>query len=293
MTGITAAVLGSPIAHSLSPVLHTAGYRALGIAEASSYGRFEVTEDQLAAFLAEHPEHTGFSLTMPLKTELVGLAADRSWHSDETAAQTGAANTLIRYPDGQRIANTDVIGIVEAIAECQPAATDTAAILGSGATAASAVAALHRLGVAALDLYARRPERARGAADFASRLGMQAAIHPLADYQPGQCPLTVSTLPAGALSPESFSWPDSVDAATVLLDVAYAAGGYSVGADIAAHGGQAIAGERMLIHQAVEQQLLFAAAAGFDAPPQTWRPRLAAAMTEALRTAHTAKGDRR
>lgn len=293
MTGITAAVLGSPIAHSLSPVLHTAGYRALGIAEASSYGRFEVTDDQLAGFLAEHPGHTGFSLTMPLKTELVRLAAERGWHSDETAAQTGAANTLIRHPDGQQIANTDVIGIVEAIAECQPAAADTAAILGSGATAASAVAALHRLGVTAIDLYARRPERARGAADLASDLGIQAAIHPLADYRPGQCLLTVSTLPAGALSAESFSWPDSLDAATVLLDVAYAAGGYSIGADIAAHGGQAIAGERMLIHQAVEQQLLFAAAAGVEAPAQTWRPRLAAAMTEALTTAHTAKGDRR
>lgn len=292
MTGIAAAVLGSPIGHSLSPVLHIAGCRALGIAETSSYGRFEVTEDQLAGFLAEHLEHTGFSLTMPLKTELVRLAADHGWHSDATSAQTGAANTLVRHPDGQRIANTDVIGIVEAIAECQPAATDTAAILGSGATAASAVAALHRLGITALDLYARRPERARGAADLASRLGMQAAIHPLADYPPGQSPLTVSTLPAGALSAESFDWPDRLDMATVLLDVAYAAGGYSIGADIAAHGGQAIAGERMLIHQAVEQQLLFAAAAGIDAPPQSWRPRLAAAMTDALTTAQAAKGDR-
>lgn len=307
MNGITAAVLGSPIAHSLSPVLHTAGYHCLGIAATSSYSRCEVTEEELSDFLSAHPEHTGFSLTMPLKTELVRMAAEAGWPADDTAVQTGAANTLIRHPAGQRIANTDVIGIVEAVSERlsevsgerpvgeHPAGENPArehpagqpgpgraALLGSGATAASAVVALHRLGVAQLEIFARRPERAAAAAELAGRLGMESAVHPLAEFIPGAQPLTVSTLPGGALRPDSFSWSETVGAPAVLLDVAYADVGYSLGADFAAHGGQAISGQRMLIHQAVEQQLLFAAAAGIEAPAALWRPRLAAAMSAAL-----------
>ena len=63
---ILAAVLGSPIAHSKSPLLHRAAFAALNM-ESSEYSRFELGSEELEGFLDSHPEHVGFSLTMPLK----------------------------------------------------------------------------------------------------------------------------------------------------------------------------------------------------------------------------------
>ena len=99
----------------------------------------------LPAFLAAHPEHVGFSLTMPLKHALLRLAAEHDWEIDPEAARTGAGNTLVRHADGtRRVLNTDVAGIVRALSDAgvAPAApgTRTAAVLGGGATAASATA---------------------------------------------------------------------------------------------------------------------------------------------------------
>ena len=147
------AVLGSPIAHSLSPLLHRAAARALGIDD-FAYERFEVGEAQLEAFLAEHPEHEGLSLTMPLKHRLVELARVNGWDLDADAVATGAGNTLLRpAPGGGEVLNTDVDGIVAAVHEGLALAgtetapwTDEADVLGAGATAASALAAAARLG---------------------------------------------------------------------------------------------------------------------------------------------------
>lgn len=91
-----AAVLGSPIAHSLSPILHNAGYAAVGLKE-WSYTRFEVTADTLVPFLEEcGPEYRGFSVTMPGKFAALEVAEERS----DRAQLIGSANTLVRTEHG-------------------------------------------------------------------------------------------------------------------------------------------------------------------------------------------------
>lgn len=146
-----AAVLGSPIAHSLSPVLHNAAYRALGLDD-WEYGRFELDEAGLPDFLAGLAPGTwaGFSLTMPLKRAVIPLLDEVS----ETALAVDAVNTLVFEADGRRTGdNTDVLGLVAALRERGIERVPSAAVLGAGATASSALAALARLGAEQITVY--------------------------------------------------------------------------------------------------------------------------------------------
>ena len=151
-----AAVLGMPIEHSLSPVLHTAAYAALGLA-GWDYGRYAVDEAGLPAFVAGlGPEWVGLSLTMPLKRAALEVAAEVAV---DTAA-VGAANTLVRRPSGWLAVNTDVAGIEESLRALGVAAVEQAVVIGAGGTAQAALAALRRLGEFAPTVLVRDPERA-------------------------------------------------------------------------------------------------------------------------------------
>ena len=149
------AVLGDPIAHSLSPVLHRAAYAELGLDW--TYAAVRVPAGTLVPFL-EGLDGTwrGLSLTMPLKRELVPLADEVS----DVARRAGAANTLV-LADGRRIAhNTDVPGAASAIRERYDGPVHAATILGGGATATSVGLALADLGCRDITVLARSAERA-------------------------------------------------------------------------------------------------------------------------------------
>src|SRR5438874_13146920 len=135
-----AAVLGSPIAHSLSPVLHRAAYALLGLDW--TYEAVECTADRLAAFVdGLDGQWAGLSLTMPLKTAVLPLLDT----ADSTVARAGAANTLVLREGRRDGANTDVPGLVAALSE-RDAAASHAAVLGGGATARSAVVSRAEIG---------------------------------------------------------------------------------------------------------------------------------------------------
>lgn len=107
-----ALVLGSPIGHSLSPVLHRAAYASLGLTD-WTYDAFEVDEGGFASFVAGlGADVRGLSLTMPLKEVAFTVATAVS----DRARLAGAVNTLIRRDDGGWDAdNTDIAGIVAAL----------------------------------------------------------------------------------------------------------------------------------------------------------------------------------
>ncbi|MBM0227778.1 shikimate dehydrogenase, partial [Micromonospora sp. ATA51] len=138
-----AAVVGRPIAHSLSPVIHNAGYAAAGLT-GWSYTRIECGAEELPGLVAGlGPEWAGLSVTMPGKEAALALADQVS----PVAAAVGAANTLVRRPDGAWYAdNTDVTGMVDVLAGVAVGATVT--VLGAGGTARAALAAAARLGAA-------------------------------------------------------------------------------------------------------------------------------------------------
>ena len=265
-------VLGHPIAHSLSPVLHRAAYAYLGEANLE-YDRRDTLPDDLPAIMRgvrnpvgteEAPYIAGLSVTMPLKTAVIKYCDELS----ETARVTGAVNTV--YPRGERVLgdNTDVIGIVNALlhAGLEPEPLkDSAAIVGGGATAISALTALHQLGYRRVSVYARSLHKLGSVQEAADRLGVQLSTVALAELpqnlaERGHHPV-VSTLPAHAAD-EWASQLSGLKGASathqpVLLDVAYNPWPSVLASVWEANGGTVVSGLEMLLYQAVEQVLLF------------------------------------
>ena len=256
-----AAVLGSPIAHSLSPALHRAAYAGLGL-DGWRYDRFEVTEDGLAGFLdGLDGSWAGLSLTMPLKRAVLELADEVS----PTAAATRAANTLVFDPSrrgaGGRVHrsadNTDVAGIVGALTRAGLAAggAGRAVVLGGGATAASAVAALHRMGWDELVLCVRSVQRAADVITAAGALGVRVTTAALADAPAlaADAAVVVSTVPGDALGELAGNLVLVPSASGVLLDVVYDPWPTRLAAAWQAQQGRVVSGLDMLIFQAVDQ----------------------------------------
>ena len=169
---VRAAVLGSPIAHSLSPVLHRAGYRELGLT-GWSYDAIECDERGLAGFLGSlGPDWAGLSLTMPLKRAVLPLLDD----AEQLALDVGAANTVL-LRGGRRLGyNTDVPGMVTALRQAGVTADGNALILGSGATASSALAALREIGASEISVAVRSRPRAEQLRAVAARLGLDVRL---------------------------------------------------------------------------------------------------------------------
>jgi shikimate dehydrogenase len=261
-----AAVLGSPIAHSLSPVLHRAAYAAMGLDW--TYEAVECGEEGLAALLAQ--PWAGLSLTMPLKRAVLPLLDEVS----DLARAVGGANTVVFQEGRRRGFNTDVHGIVTALAEAGVPAPGSALVLGAGATASSALAALRELGLPKAVVVAREHGRAGEALTAASRLGVGVTVRTFADPLP-DTDLVISTLPAGAADAYAGS---IARAAGALLDVVYAPWPTPAAEAVRAFGGIAADGYTMLLHQAVRQVALMTGRD--DVPVETMR---AAGLAEIAR----------
>ncbi|SMQ15009.1 shikimate dehydrogenase [Streptomyces sp. Ag82_O1-12] len=268
-----AAVLGSPIAHSLSPVLHRTAYQELGLA-GWTYDRFEVDEAGLPAFFETlGPEWAGLSLTMPLKRAVIPLLDEIS----ETAASVDAVNTVVRTEDGRRIGdNTDIPGMVAALREHGIDKVDAAAVLGAGATASSALAALSRICPGEISVYVRSEARATEMRQWAERLDVAVRIADWADAERAlRAPLVISTTPAGVTDALARSVPERPAA---LFDVLYDPWPTDLAARWSAYGGAVVSGLDLLVHQAVLQveQMTGLAPAPLDAMRKAGERALAA-----------------
>ena len=269
MSGLRrAAVLGSPIGHSLSPALHRAAYEVLDLDW--SYDAIEVTQEDLPGFLAGlGPEWAGLSLTMPLKTAVLPLLADRASY----AVLTGAVNTVVFTDHGPVGYNTDVRGVVTAVQEAareRLTTASTATILGAGATARSVLAALEPLGPTDAVVVARRPEATADLRLTAEGAGVRLRVVPWDDAPAHlHADLVVSTVPAGVAD-------GIVDAVPAhprgpLLDVVYAGWPTALARAWQAHGGVLVNPLAMLLHQAAGQVELMT---GLPAPVDAMRAAL-------------------
>lgn len=247
MTRRHLAVWGDPIAHSRSPQLHAAAYDVLGLDW--QYTRRQVDENGFAeAFDSLDDTWRGLSLTMPLKEH-----AHRVAHVvDRHAELTGAVNTLAL---GDRVLgfNTDVGGIIDALAERGTTALRSVRILGAGATAASALVAAAEMGAHTVEVRARRPERAAGLLVLGERLQMRTRIETLeAPAEPVD--LTVATLPSGSALDADVAERLAANGG-VLFDVAYSPWPSALASQWS--DGDAVSGLGMLLHQAVRQIRIF------------------------------------
>ncbi|MEU7894998.1 shikimate dehydrogenase [Nonomuraea sp. NPDC049152] len=266
-----AAVLGAPITHSLSPFLHRAAYAAMGLT-GWTYEAHECDEAGLPAML-DAADWAGLSLTMPLKRAVLPLLDTVS----DLAVAVGGANTVVFAGGARHGDNTDVYGIEQALAEAGIPAPGSALVLGGGATAASALAALRNLGTGSATLVVRDPARAGETVEVAERLGVAPAVETfdkldaLLDVD-----LVISTLPGGAAD----AFAGQVARAPALFDVVYAPWPTRLAAAVEAEGGKVVGGFAMLLHQAVRQVELMTGRA--DVPVEAMR---AAGEAEILRRA--------
>lgn len=258
------AVLGSPIAHSLSPQIHLAAYDALGLDW--SYERIELQVDELAAFVdGPGSEFRGCSVTAPLKQELLRLSA----RADRVAELTGGANTVIGMADGApSVFNTDVTGITRAFAQHGVTTAAHAVLLGGGATAASALVALAELGVETVDLRLRTPRKAGQLLTLAREVGLMAVVDDLnpnvAENRVEAADVLISALPAGVLDDVAAEY---ASVAPTVLDVAYDPWPSPFASLVVQVGGIAIPGAEMLLQQAVIQVRIFVTGDPFQELP--------------------------
>jgi shikimate dehydrogenase len=272
-------VLGSPIAHSLSPALHRAAYAALGLG-GWSYQALECDEAGLAGLLAGcGPDWAGLSLTMPLKRAVLPLL-DRT---DPVAAATGGANTVVFSGGARHGYNTDVPGLVTALAEAGlTEAPAGALILGAGATACSALAALARLGLREVTAAVRDPARATGLLAAAARLGVSAELCPFGRNI--QAELLISTVPAGAADDYAERLRGLAHPPAMIMDVVYHPWPTPLATAASRAGAVIVSGFELLLHQAARQVELMT---GQPAPVQAMRE---AGLAELARRTTTHSG---
>jgi shikimate dehydrogenase len=257
-------VLGSPIAHSRSPQLHLAAYRALGL-DGWTYERIECTADQLPRLVAGlGPEWVGVSVTMPDKFAALRFADERTPRAD----LVGSANTLVRSSRGWRADNTDIDGVTGALGS----ASGSAIVLGSGGTAPAVVVGLAELGVQRITVVARNPDKAAPLVELARVVGVDAhwcdLDSPDLTRVVARADVAVSTIPSDAAA----RYATALAVAPVLLDAIYDPWPTPLASAVADAGGTVISGLEMLLHQAFTQVEQF-----------TGRPAPKEAMMAALR----------
>jgi shikimate dehydrogenase len=247
------AVLGDPVDHSLSPVIHRAAYRELGL-EGWQYDAVPVAAGGLAAFVAklDPAEWRGLSLTMPLKREALPLLTSY----DDWVSATGACNTVLLEPDGTRHGlNTDVTGALMVLGE-HDVPMERAVVLGGGATATSMLLALAERGMRHATLLVRDPGRASDTlhAVAAHRSAPDVEVRTLAEVE-GEAEslagdVLVSTVPASAQVPELLA---AVADIPLVLEVVYEPWPTPLAAAAERAGRTVLSGLDLLVAQAINQ----------------------------------------
>jgi shikimate dehydrogenase len=260
-------VIGSPVAHSLSPLLHNSAFAALGLADAWRSFAFEIPSGQAPAALdgMRRATVTGLSVTMPHKADVAGLVDE----SSDIARLLTAVNCVHRQHDRLYGTNTDGEGFLASLARgaAFEATGKRCVVVGAGGAARAVVLALARAGAAEVAVVNRTPERAFEAAALAGRQGRAvdltegaiADAATVADLVVNATPVGMDGVGAATGSPPA-DWlvaPGLLGAGQVAADLVYVPRRTAWLSEAAAAGATTLDGLGMLVHQAAAQLVLW------------------------------------
>lgn len=270
-----AAVLGSPIDHSLSPAIHAAAYAYLGLDW--EYGRAELQPAQFAGFVdGLDGSWRGLSVTMPLKE-----AAAASGIPDDDVVLTGVANTVV-FGKHRRVYNTDIAGLRDALADAGLPPVRVATLIGNGATARSALVALVRSGVRLVEVQGRDPRRLAVFRDWAEQLKVEVQPRTLGAPLDPASELLVSTVPSAGLTGRLEALEvEYRPALRGVLDVIYHPWPTPLAERAEAAGRVVLSGLDLLVHQARHQVRLMT---GRDVPVEVLMSAVRAASDARVRS---------
>lgn len=253
MTGTKLAVLGSPISHSLSPTLHSAAYSCLGLDW--RFSALDVDKDSFSSFISSlTDDYRGFAVTMPLKQEAFSNAGTH----DFLSSATQSTNTLVCSWESGTLSltsyNTDVFGIVHALSDAGCTQARHVAIIGSGATAASGIAAAAQLGAEHVSIISRNANEGP-LSQVAEAVGIPISFSSLGSCDElDPCDVALSTVP-GTVELSLAGIPRREQ--SFLLDVAYSPWPSQRAIEWKKQSGIAVSGLEMLLRQALIQVRIF------------------------------------
>ncbi len=245
---VRGAVLGSPISHSLSPVLHKKAYELLGIE--GSYEAIEVASGGLAQFLRSRGEDFDYlSLTMPLKEEVLDIAQDLNISIDSLSSRIQSVNTLVHTDSGWLATSTDGSGFVKALANAGYDHFDSVLILGAGGTARAVAGALDQI-ADNVSVMGRSVRRNAGIASCFTKINPE--FLPWDDHLDLRAfDLVVNTTPSGAADLVADNIPARVNG--LLFDVLYKPWPTLIARRWSDAGGGVIGGLELLLYQGIDQ----------------------------------------
>ncbi len=242
-TVLSGAVLGFPISHSLSPLLHAEIFKALGLT--GTYISHEVRSGELASFLDAYEDaYSYLSLTMPLKEEALQLG----FPVEPNALMAYSANTLIKGISGWQLSSTDGVGFGRALSHAGISKISKVLILGAGATARSIAQNIDEI-ASSIVVLGRSHSREKSFTELVKRSDFEFRSWSnqidLTEFD-----LVINTTPAGAAD----ILAERVDSsANTFFDVLYSPWPTVLGKRWSDAGGQVISGVELLLYQGLEQ----------------------------------------
>ncbi len=245
---VKAAVLGNPIAHSLSPVLHGKAFEVLGIS--GTYEAIKVESGGLSEFLRRQGQSYDYlSLTMPLKEEILDIAKASSIKVDDLAQRIQSVNTLVKSGTGWSATSTDGSGFIKALANAGYDHFNSVLILGAGGTARAVAGALDEI-ADSVSIMGRSVRRNAGIAACFRKLVPEFIVwDDQIDLR--KFDLVVNTTPSGAADLVAENIPSKVEG--LFFDVLYKPWPTLIARRWSDGGGKVISGLELLLYQGIDQ----------------------------------------
>ena len=247
---VRAFVIGHPIAHSRSPLIHGSWLRTYGID--GTYEAIDVAPESLSRFFErlKAGEFAGGNVTIPLKEPVFALCDE----VDPLARTIGAVNTLLADRDGIHGFNTDFMGFLGNLDQQAPgwsAGLDEVIVLGAGGAARAILVALRERGVGRIHLLNRSPEKAEALADAITGPISPAPLAAFAALAP-RAGLVVNTTSAGMHGNPPLELPlERLPRTTLVTDIVYVPLETPLLRAARESGLRTVDGLGMLLHQAV------------------------------------------